>query len=74
MRRLARDKRSLCSIWKERSEMRGQRCWSSWPRAKLKVSKQKVGSASPEKKASKLSQIKGVVKKVGLQKLVENSR
>jgi len=34
-------------------------------RAKLKVSKQKVGSASPEKKASKLSQIKGVVKKVG---------
>ena len=34
-------------------------------RAKLKVSKQKVGSASPEKKASKLSQIKGAVKKVG---------
>jgi len=34
-------------------------------RAKLKVSKEKVGSASPEKKASKLSQIKGVVKKVG---------
>ena len=34
-------------------------------RAKLKVSKQKVGSASPEKKAAKLSQIKGVVKKVG---------
>ena len=34
-------------------------------RAKLKVSKQKVGGASPEKKASKLSQIKGVVKKVG---------
>ena len=33
-------------------------------RAKLKVSKEKVGSASPEKKASKLSQIKGVVKKV----------
>lgn len=33
-------------------------------RAKLKVSNQKVGSASPEKKASKLSQIKGVVKKV----------
>ena len=37
----------------------------SMARAKLKVSKQKVGSASPEKKASKLSQIKGVVKKVG---------
>jgi len=34
-------------------------------RAKLKVSKEKVGSASPEKKASKLSQIKGAVKKVG---------
>ena len=34
-------------------------------RAKLKVSKEKVGSASPEKKASKLSQIKGIVKKVG---------
>ena len=31
----------------------------------FKVSKEKVGSASPEKKASKLSQIKGVVKKVG---------
>ena len=37
----------------------------SMARAKLKVSKQKVGSASPEKKASKLSQIKGAVKKVG---------
>jgi len=37
----------------------------SMARAKLKVSKEKVGSASPEKKASKLSQIKGVVKKVG---------
>ena len=34
-------------------------------RAKLKVSKQKVGSASPEKKASALSRIKGAVKKVG---------
>ena len=34
-------------------------------RAKLKVSKEKVGSASPEKKASALSRIKGVVKKVG---------
>ena len=34
-------------------------------RAKLKVSKEKVGSASPEKKASALSRIKGAVKKVG---------
>ena len=34
-------------------------------RATLNVSKQKVGSASPEKKSSKLSKIKGVVKKVG---------
>ena len=37
----------------------------SMARAKLKVSKQKVGSASPEKKASALSRIKGAVKKVG---------
>ena len=37
----------------------------SMARAKLKVSKEKIGSASPEKKASKLSQIKGIVKKVG---------
>jgi hypothetical protein len=34
-------------------------------RATLNVSKQKVGSASPEKKSSKLSKIKGAVKKVG---------
>ena len=34
-------------------------------RARLNVSKQKVGSASPEKKSSKLSKIKGAVKKVG---------
>ena len=63
--RLATGKAMKSAASKPKESLSGDRDAGAMARAKLKVSKQKVGSASPEKKASKLSQIKGVVKKVG---------
>ena len=63
--RLATGKVMKSAASKPKESPRSDRDAGAMARAKLKVSKEKVGSASPEKKASKLSQIKGVVKKVG---------
>ena len=63
--RLATGKAMKSAASKPKESSGGDRDAGAMARAKLKVSKQKVGSASPEKKASALSRIKGAVKKVG---------
>ena len=63
--RLATGKVMKSAASKPKESSSGDRDAGAMARAKLKVSKQKVGSASPEKKASALSRIKGAVKKVG---------
>ncbi len=63
--RLATGKVMKSAASKPKESPRSDRDAGAMARAKLKVSKQKVGSASPEKKASALSRIKGAVKKVG---------
>ena len=63
--RLATGKAMKSSASKPKESPSADRDAGAMARAKLKVSKQKVGSASPEKKASALSRIKGAVKKVG---------
>lgn len=63
--RLATGKAMKSAASKPKESPSGDRDAGAMARAKLKVSKQKVGSASPEKKASALSRIKGAVKKVG---------